>query len=74
MPRNAQRDAAVKHIKRRARTRVDQSGHGQQVMPRQQDELATSNDHSPNATGKGEDGSEGQTFIDERTLEDLRGK
>ena len=53
---------------------ADPSGHGKQVMPRQQDELSKSNDHAPNATGEGEDGREGRTVIDEETLEDLKGE
>ena len=74
MPRNTQPDQAKRHIKRRTRARVhnDPSGHGEQIVPRQQREVAEANDHAPNATGRGEDASEGTTFIDTEALEDLK--
>ena len=63
----------VRSRDRRTVTHADPSGHGKQVTPRQQRELSESNDHAPNATGKGEDGSEGETWIDDKQLEDLKG-
>ena len=54
--------------------RQDPSGHGMQVPPAQQKELARSTDHSPNATGDGEDGGGTKTYIDEEVLDDLKGE